>query len=127
KDIEETVWDLFVVDVDPDRSLIYTYSSRRGSSNFDVVSTIAKSPERVRGEEVFRVLGGIRRLKFYNVGLYGRGRQLSFRMFAGSEVAEAMSPANQAGSTKSNVFGVGYRAGESVDIGVSQKGTFWSM
>src|SRR5690606_4534894 len=75
----------------------------------------------------FRVLGGIRRLKFYNVGLYGRGRQLSFRMFAGSDVAEAMSPATQAGTTKSNVFGVGYRAGESVDIGVSQKGTFWSM
>lgn len=75
---------------------------------------------------MFRALSGVNRLVFHNVGLYGRGK-LRFRMFTGYDVSEAISPTTQAGSVKSNVFGVGYEKGRKATIGASFKGRLWSM
>jgi hypothetical protein len=48
-------------------------------------------------------------------------------MYTGLDVTDAISPATQSGSTKSNVFAVGYEDGSKVSIGASSKGRIWSM
>jgi hypothetical protein len=78
------------------------------------------------GEIMFRALSGLSRLVFHNVGLYGRGK-LRFKMYTGYDVSDAISPITQAGTVKSNVFGVGYENGKKGSIGVSSKGRLWSM
>jgi hypothetical protein len=80
----------------------------------------------VTGERMFRVFDGLHRSVLYNVGLYRKG-QVRFQMLAGKDIGEQVTTAIQAGSTKSNLFAMGYEDGDKVNIGASSKGRIWSM
>src|SRR5690606_3574122 len=67
------------------------------------------------------------RLMFQNIGLKKTGRRnLRFPMYSGTDVQNALSPAQKNSSTKSNMFGSGFADGKPVTIGCSYKGRVWS-
>jgi superfamily II DNA or RNA helicase len=127
KEVSDEIWDLFVLAYDRERSILFVHSSKTTSLHGGLARSVTRDTATlIKGETMFRALSGLNRLVFHNVGLYGRGK-LRFRMFTGYDVSEAISPTNQAGSMKSNVFGVGYEGGRKATIGVSFKGRLWSM
>lgn len=127
KEVNDEVWDLFVLLYDKDRELLYIHSSQKSTLHGALANAVTENrAQLISGEQMFRALSGFSRLVFQNVGLYGRGK-MRFRMFTGYDVSEAISPITQAGSVKSNIFGVGYENGRRGSIGVSYKGRLWSM
>lgn len=76
---------------------------------------------------MFRPLSGISRLLLQNVGLKRHGRRsLSFSLYSGSHVADALSPQAKSTSTKSNIAGGGFEGGKPVMVGCSRKGRIWT-
>jgi superfamily II DNA or RNA helicase len=128
KETSNEIWDLFVLSHDPDQGLLYIHSSQKGSFHLELARAVSgPSATLIGGERIFRALSGINRLVFHNVGLYSKGAKTRFRMFAGLDVGEAITPVLQAGAVKSNLFAVGYEDGKKVSVGASYKGRLWSM
>lgn len=90
-------------------------------------SLVAKTARRISGDDVFRVMHGINRLKLQNVGLSRSGRDVRFTMHVGQDVNRVMDELENGRSIKSNIFGVGHAAGESTTAGCSAKGKLWKM
>ncbi|WP_293764851.1 DEAD/DEAH box helicase family protein [uncultured Aquitalea sp.] len=90
-------------------------------------SLVAKTARRINGDDVFRVMHGINRLKLQNVGLSRSGRDVRFTMHVGQDVNRVMDDLENGRSIKSNIFGVGHAAGESTTAGCSAKGKLWKM
>lgn len=127
KETTDEVWDVFVLAYDRPRKLLYIHSSHKGSLHSDLATAVGGDRARIiDGDRVFKAMHGIGRLILYSAGLYGRGR-MRFRMLTGLDIAEAIGPAAQAGSTRANLFGAGYANGKRVTIGASAKGRLWSM
>lgn len=125
--VSDEVWELWLIAYNVDKQLLYINVSSRPSLQLEFAKRITKqTASLIRGEVMFRALADMKRLKLYNVGLYGKGR-LRFRMFTGRDVAEQITLANQANNAKSNLFGRGYEEGANKTLGVSHKGRAWSM
>lgn len=90
-------------------------------------SLVAKTARRINGDDVFRVMHGINRLKLQNVGLSRSGRDVRFTMHVGQDVNRVMDDLENGRSIKSNIFGVGHAGGESTTAGCSAKGKLWKM
>lgn len=90
-------------------------------------SFVAKNARRINGDDVFRVMHGINRLKLQNVGLSRSGRDVRFTMHVGQDVNRVMDDLENGRSIKSNIFGVGHEAGKSTTAGCSAKGKLWKM
>ena len=128
KETTNELWDLFIVYFDKESKLLFIYSSLKGTLHQTLAEAVTgKTAQLISGEQMFRAFSGVSRLVFHNAGLYGRGKKLRFRMYTGLDIGEAIDPANQIGATKSNLFAVGYEAGERVSVGASHKGRVWSM
>lgn len=128
KEASDEIWDLFVLSYDASRHLLFIHSSQKGSLHQDIARVVSDpTAELFSGEKMFRAFHGVNRLIFHNVGLYNRGTRLRFRMYTGLDVGDAITPPVQTGSTKSNLFAVGYEDGQRTSIGVSNKGRIWSM
>ena len=127
KDVTHLIYDLYVVFYDSAKKLLFIHSSVKGTHH-TLAKSIGGTVVQVRGEKMFRALGGIQRIVFYNAGLLrGKSGAVRFQMFSGLDVAKAIDPVEQQGATKSNLFGAGYEDGKRVTIGCSQKGTVWSL
>lgn len=124
RDPVDEIWDLTILHFN--RNLLFINSSV-GTGHRQLARAVGGADaEPIRGEQMFRAFSGVMRLVFQNAGLYGRGKT-RFKMFTGYDVGDAISPAEQANSTKSNLFGVGIEDGRKVTVGASAKGTVWSM
>lgn len=126
--VKDVYWALYVVYFNPTQHLLYIHSTNKVGLHEELAKAIGgEGAAIVRGEQSFRVLGGIKRLLLQNVGLKARGRRnLSYSMFSGVNVVEAVSPAQRARSTRANIFGSGFEHGGPVDTGCSYKGRIWS-
>jgi superfamily II DNA or RNA helicase len=128
KETSNEIWDLYILSFDAKLGLLYINSSFKSSIHSELAEAVGdKNTKIVSGEQMFRAFSGINRLIFYNAGLYSRGTKLRFRMYTGLDIADAISPSAQVGSSKSNLFGVGYQNGARTSIGASHKGRIWSM
>lgn len=127
KEILDRQWDLFIVHHDPTRGLLYIHSSDKTSLHDGLAKAVTEGTSMLLyGDQVFRSLGRITRLKFQNIGVKKHGRRnLRYAMYTGADVADALSVAQRAGSTKANLSGTGFRDGEQVDVGCSYKGRIW--
>lgn len=127
KEILDRQWDLYVVHHDPARGLLYIHSSDKSTLHEGLAKAVTDGTAVLLcGNEVFRTLGRITRLKFQNIGVKKHGRRnLSYAMYTGADVAAALSVAQRAGSTKANLSGTGFRDGEQIDVGCSYKGRVW--
>lgn len=127
KDALSFDWNLTIIAFDEGNQLLYMNSTYGDSRNSSVARAVAgPNSTLVSGERMFRVFDGLHRSVLYNVGLYRKG-QLRFQMLAGKDIGDQVLPAIQAGSTKSNLFAIGYDNGSKVSIGGSFKGRVWSM
>lgn len=127
KELRDRQWDLFVVHHDQERGLLYIHSSDKSSLHDGLAKAVSdQTATLIFGDQVFRALGHITRLKFQNIGVKKHGRRnLRYAMYTGADVAEALSVSQRAGSTKANLSGTGFRSGEQVDVGCSYKGRVW--
>ncbi len=126
KKIRDRIWDLFVLHYDQDQGLLFLSSSDK-SSNHEKVALAVGGTQIISGDIIFRSLGNINRLIFQNVGVRKHGRRnLRYALYTGSDVAEALSISERAGSIKSNLSGTGWENGGPVTIGCSYKGRIWA-
>ena len=126
KELEHIDWNLFVLHYDPKSKLLYLASSSK-ESNFASIATAVGAKDQVAGENMFRSLGNIGRLVFNNLGVTKHGRRnLSFAMYTGADVKQALSETEKQGSRKSNIAGYGWEHGSQITIGCSYKGRVWS-
>jgi superfamily II DNA or RNA helicase len=127
KETTNEIWDIFLLFHDESRRLLFIHSSQKGTLHGELAKAVSGDTARlISGERMFRAFHNVQRLIFHNVGLYGRGN-LRFRMYTGLDVADAISPTQQQGSAKSNLFAVGYQNGQRISVGASQKGRVWAM
>ncbi len=124
--IRDRIWDLYIIHYDAKRNLLFLSSSDK-SSTHDKIAKAVGGIKLISGDVIFRSLGRINRLIFQNVGVRKHGRRnLRFAMYTGSDVAEALSVSERAGSVKSNLSATGWEDGEPVAIGCSYKGRVWA-
>lgn len=126
KEIIDTAWDLYVLHFDEKRKLLYLGSSDKTSMHEKMAQAIGAAIQ-IAGEDVFRSLGRIGRLVFNNLGVSKHGRRnLSYAMYTGADVRQALSLSEKTGSRKANLSGIGWESGKQVTIGCSYKGRVWS-
>jgi hypothetical protein len=128
KQLRDRQWHLFVLHYEPSEKLLFIHSSDKSSVHEKLAQAVGgKDVKLIQGETVFRCLGRITRLMFQNIGVRKVGRRnLSFAMYTGAQVEEALSLAEKAGSVKANLDGGGYEGGDRVTIGCSYRGRVWS-
>jgi len=127
KELIETGWDLFVLHFNAKQKLLYLGSTDKSTSFVKMVRSVGGISQ-IEGEQIFRCLGNIGRLVFQNIGVTKHGRRnLSYAMYTGSDVRQALSLSEKSGSRKSNLKGSGWDRGKQVNIGCSYKGRVWAL
>jgi superfamily II DNA or RNA helicase len=128
---------------DADQELLFINSSKLGDLHLELAKRLAGTDvELIRGEDVFRVLHGFRRLVLMNLGLSETQRKpVRYSQFMGSDIADPLDTlAGNRSRTKTNLFGQGYVDIDDHDengsvlgstpsketIGCSAKGKIWS-
>ncbi|WP_244550852.1 DEAD/DEAH box helicase family protein [Bradyrhizobium sp. Rc3b] len=125
KIVVDRLWHLFVLYHDAEAGLLHVNSSDKDSVHEDLARAVG-AQERIRGEDVFRSLGRINRLIFSNIGVRKHGRRnMSFAMYTGADVRQALTQTETGDATKSNLDGRGWEAGRFVFPGCSAKGRVW--
>lgn len=127
KDAVSFDWNLTVLAFEQEKGLLFVNSTYGDSRIARIARAVGgESATLINGEKMFRVFDGLQRAVLYNVGLYRKG-QVRFQMLAGMDIGEHVNTAVQAGSTKSNLFAIGFEDGVRANIGASFKGRLWSM
>jgi superfamily II DNA or RNA helicase len=126
KQIQNVEWNLHVLHWNEELKLLFINSS---SKDFHerVAQAVGGSDLRVTGKDIFRVMGGIKRLVLTNLGLsHAFGKNIRYTMFMGADIAEGLTESAKQNRRMSNVFGLGYEDDERITIGCSFKGRLWS-
>lgn len=126
KVIADREWHLFVLYHDAEAGLLHLNSSDKESMHDELAEAVG-AESRIKGEDIFRSLGGINRLIFANIGVRKHGRRnMSFAMYTGADVKQALTATETGDATKSNLDGRGWEYGGVVHPGCSAKGRVWS-
>lgn len=124
-----TSYHLYACHWDDDRQLFFVTSSNLSDLHTKLAEkVVGTDAKRIRGEQVFRVLDGYKRLILSHLGLSEAVRKpIRYSQFMGSDIAPQLTddPANR-GRMKTNIFGQGYTHGGKSTIGCSIKGKIWS-
>lgn len=125
KEIIERRYDFFVLFFDKENGIVHINETDTSKGN-RLVEKIFFGANQVKGDSIYRVLNGINRLMIGTLGLkqVPNGR-VSFRMFAGTDIKSGITEAVTSSSTKSNLFGYGFKNGKRISIGCSYKGKVW--
>lgn len=126
KEVQQVEWHLFVLHFDPETSLLSLATTDK-DTNFESLAKAVGALQQLSGEDMFRAFGRIGRLVFNNLGVSKHGRRnLSYAMYTGADVRNALSESEKTGSRKSNIQGYGWDNGRQVTVGASYKGRVWS-
>ncbi len=124
-----TAYHLYACHWDDERQLLYVSSSNLSDLHARLAEkVVGADAKRIRGDDVFRVLDGYKRLILSHLGLSEAVRKpIRYSQFMGSDIAPQLTddPANR-GRMKTNIFGQGYTASGRSTIGCSTKGKIWS-
>ncbi|MBS7562492.1 DEAD/DEAH box helicase family protein [Pseudomonas sp. RC4D1] len=127
KGVTDCEWALFVLHHDIDQGLLYLSSTDHDSLFPELASATTGESALIKGQQIFRILGRINRLMLQNIGVTKHGRRnLSFAMYTGENVDEALGLTERSNSVKNNVSGTGWEHGDRVSVGCSVKGRVWS-
>lgn len=125
----DTAFHLYACHWDDERNLLYVSSSDLSDLHSRLAEKVAGSDvKRIRGNQVFRVLDGYKRLILSHLGLSEAVRKpIRYSQFMGTDIAPQLTddPANR-GRMKTNLFGQGYTSAGKSTIGCSMKGKIWS-
>lgn len=121
-------FDLYVVYWDKSQNLLFINNSNNGGYFKALAEAVCgRTATIINGNQVFRSIAGITRLRLQNVGLkQERGRLVSYTMRAGSDVEPAISAAQRQSASKTNLFGIGFEGGRKTSIGCSRSGRIWA-
>ncbi|MEJ0035181.1 MAG: DEAD/DEAH box helicase family protein [Gammaproteobacteria bacterium] len=123
----DTSWHLYLAYWDSSRQLLFINSSNDVSHELLARDVSAGTARKIDGEQVFRLLKGIRRLTLMNMGVKSTmNRATRFTMYVGSDILASLTEANQQNRIKTNLFGKGYEDGNRATAGCSLKGKLWS-
>lgn len=126
KQIQNVEWNLHVLHWNEDLGILFINSSSKDFHE-GVAEAVCGAQTRLSGENMFRVLGGVRRLTLTNLGLsHALGKNIRYTMFMGADIADGLTEAAKFNRRKSNLFGLGYQDDEKITIGCSAKGRLWS-
>ncbi|MEV4610783.1 DEAD/DEAH box helicase family protein [Neorhizobium sp. LMR1-1-1.1] len=124
-----TAYHLYACHWDDERQLLYVSSSNLSDLHARLAEkVVGGDAKRIRGDDVFRVLDGYKRLILSHLGLSEAVRKpIRYSQFMGSDIAPQLTddPANR-GRMKTNIFGQGYTTSGKSTIGCSTKGKIWS-
>jgi superfamily II DNA or RNA helicase len=126
KQIQNVEWNLHVLHWNEELGLLFINSSSKDFHE-KVAKSVGGSDARVSGKDVFRAMGGIKRLVLTNLGLsHAFGRNIRYTMFMGADIAEGLTESAKQNRRMSNIFGLGYEGDQRVTVGCSFKGRLWS-
>lgn len=78
KELRDRQWDLYIVHHDAARELVYIHSSDKSTLHEALAMAVTNNTATlVSGDQVFRAMGHIARLKFQNIGVKKHGRAIS--------------------------------------------------
>lgn len=88
---------------------------------------IFSNPIKVQNDRLFRVFANVQRLRLFNVGArLPQGKDISFQSYYGRSVQDGLDLLSQGKLLKNNLFGVGFKNGNTTSIGCSYNGKIWS-
>ena len=126
KQIQNVEWNLHLLHWNEELGLLFINSSSKDFHE-KVALAVGGSDDRVSGKDVFRAMGGIKRLVLTNLGLsHAFGRNIRYTMFMGADIAEGLTESSKQNRRMSNIFGLGYEGDQRVTVGCSFKGRLWS-
>jgi superfamily II DNA or RNA helicase len=122
-------WELYVVMWSPDQALLFINSSTNSGEFRGLAHAIAGADAAlVNGQQVFRVLAGVNRLRLQNVGLTEQlGRNIRYTGRMGADVEAGLPELQKKRARKAVLYGTGFEGGEKVTVGASRKGRIWSF
>ena len=128
KEIQNKIYDLYLLHWDFDEKLLYINSSDNSSLHTELAKAVAGDDIAIiRGEIIYRALYGINHLILLNLGLiHNFSRAAQFTMHVGSDIKSGLSVQSLENRRTSNTFGKGFRDGEKITMGASYKGRIWS-
>lgn len=137
------IYNLVMAYWDQDKELLYVHSHPEDGLVFSIAKLLCgENVELLRGENVFRVLHGFRRIMLTNLGVKEtQAKPIRFQLSTGIDITEQLEATVENRSRiKTNLFGTGYvdepvYAGDDVDemqagkrsIGCSTKGKIWAQ
>lgn len=126
EDIREVVFDLYIIYFDKVKKIIYVGTTTKNPPT-EVLNKCFEDAVPINGEDIFKCLYNIQRLKLSTLGLNANNSgYVSYRMYAGRDVIEGISDPNKLNSYKNNLFGKGYENQNETSVGCSKKGKIWS-
>ncbi len=128
KHIRNLEWDLYLIYWDREKNLLFINSSNNGSLHENVAKALSSGEAHiVEGETIFRAFHDLKRIIFKNIGLRSNwGKAIRYTMYSGVDVEKGLSDPQTSTKIKSNLFGLGFEAGEKTSLGCSYKGRIWS-
>lgn len=126
ENLKELYYDMIIIRLDEEKGIIYaTANTNCLPTNW--VKICFKDAKLINGDNIFRSLYNINRLKINTMGLKDLvNGYISFRMYAGRDILSGISNVRNRTSTKNNLYGKGYENGEDVTLGCSIKGKVWT-
>lgn len=126
KQIQDIEWNLHILHWNEEQKLLFIHSSSKDFHE-KIAAAVGGSDQRITGMDVFRAMGGIKRLVLNNLGLsHAFGKNIRYTMFMGADIAEGLSESSKQNRRMSNVFGLGFEDDERTTVGCSFKGRLWS-
>lgn len=128
KDLEDVVYNFYLLHWDEKRNLLFINSSNNGSVHEDLAKAVGGDDvQLIYGDVVYRALHGITRMVATNLGLLDSvSRTRRFMMLVGADTTEGFDTVQSQSKAKTNLFGHGYENAERVTMGCSRKGRVWS-
>ncbi len=127
--IYNTTYDLYLLHWHREKELLFIHSSEKSTVHEDIAAAICgKDVQLIKGEQVYRVLGGVNRRVLTSLGLgHSLSRAVRFTMHVGADIREGLSQAHAQNKRKTNLFARGFTSGNKVSVGCSVKGRVWSF
>ncbi|WP_190278777.1 DEAD/DEAH box helicase [Cellulomonas sp. B6] len=122
-------YNLVIMFLDVRHGLLFVHGSDTKKDYAPLAEAVLGHPAvALKGKPTFRVFGGVDRVVPTNVGLLDpRDREARFALFVGSNVENAIRPANGQPKSRTHIAASGYDTGNRVTIAAAMSGRFWSM
>jgi len=127
--IRDQVWSLFMLHFSEEQGLLYIGCSDTKFRHLDLAKAVSKGTvTAIDRNPVFRSFHNIKRLKIIHAGLLKpANRNHRYSKYSGADVTPQLQALEAGGRVrKSDFVGIGYRNGNPVGVGASQKGKVWN-
>lgn len=125
----DTTFDLVMLYWNQDTCLLYVHSSSGERVDELATCVCGEDIKKIRGENIFRAMAGLKRPVLYVLGLSEtRRRRIRHTQLQGTDIAQEVKPSvGNRTRAKTNLFVAGFDDSARTTVGCSQKGKIWSQ